>query len=352
MGLELVREYGGNRVGEYPAQPTLFDEQTDTDDESQAPEGVELDLEYDADDWQGLDVTVSTECSAKEWGERPTFFVDGKDVGRTIAWMRAPNGQPIPVRLSQIGSIVMELADGYCRRVFHTVDRVVTMVADPFPWDQVESFAAELQTHGFRLLIATPPEGLSYDFEKMRKVTQNRSNTEMARLEEIAVSRIANYPGIVDGRLEPRSGGLDRRNSPVFGLIKTHYQNYLHPQGLELLYQLGMGQRTPIFTLPHDRFPVASWYLRLSGGGETPNWGIVRIEAPLDWIVTKYPNRSDLSQFANNLSYVIGSYRSKEQSYGRAAVSLHPIVRAEESLGAVFSPSNALNHRLYRLLGI
>lgn len=362
MGLDFVRGYGGSRLDDYAAQPILWE--SDENQDEAADSEVELDCEDAPNDWKPKETAMPGDWRADAWPERPVYFVDGKDVGRTIAWMRSPSGHPIPVRLSQIGSVVMKIEDRACRRVFSTTERVVTMIADPFPWDQIESFAAELQAHGFRLLLAPAPlvesqsqppareRALSFDFEKMRKATQNRSNDEMAGLEEIAVSRINDQPGIVDGRLEPRSGGLDRKTSPIFGVIKTHYRNYLHARGMQLLYQLKVGQRTPIFALPQDRFPVASWYVRLSGGGETPNWGLVRIEVGLGWLRDRFPTVDTQASFANQLSHMIRRYRCTEGSYGRAAVSLHPIVRAEESLGALFVPSAMLTHQFYRLTGL
>jgi len=199
------------------------------------------------------------------------------------------------------------------------------------------------------LLPAFPPDGVpSYDFEKMRKAAQNRSNDEMGVLEEAALAQRSGVPSVVDGRLEPRQGGFDPGQSPVFGVIKTHYKNYLHSMGMQLLYQLDIGQRTPVFSLPKEKLSVVSWYLRLSGGGMTPNWGIVRIEVPMQW----FEARGRDWDFVDRLSRTIFEYRCRERSYSRAAVSLHPIVRAEESLGALFSPTSVLTNRFYRLVGL
>ena len=79
-----------------------------------------------------------------------------------------------------------------------------------------------------------------------------------------------------------------------------------------------------------------------------PTYGIVRIEVPQKW----FESRGFDSQFIDQLSQVICAYRCRESSYGRAPVSLHPIVRAEESLGALFMPTNILTNRFYRLTGL
>jgi hypothetical protein len=161
---------------------------------------------------------------ARDWTERPVRFVDGKDVGQTVACLDSPSGTIVPVRLSEIGSIVMSVRDGELRREFVAVERVVSLVASAFPWEEMEALAAELSAHNFRLLAARPPGGeLSDVIEDMRKAAQNRSLDEMEVLEELAVAQDSETPTVVDGRLERRSGGLNpEHHSPVFGVIKTH----------------------------------------------------------------------------------------------------------------------------------
>jgi hypothetical protein len=106
------------------------------------------------------------------------------------------------------------------------------------------------------------------------------------------------------------------------------------------------------------KFPVVSWYLRLSGGEELmPDYGLVRVEASLKWFIARgygsqnevYPEGAD---FINQLSRTLFEYRCRENSYERSAISLHPIVRAESSLRSLFSPSRMLKSSFYRLTGI
>ena len=359
MALDFMQSYGGCRLDQYDPQPPLEDEPTD--DEQEQADTRDLSYEVARDDWRAINILRPVGWRIDEWQERPVRFVDGKDVGETIAWVRAPRGYPVPIRLSQIGAAVMRIVDGECHREFHIVEKVVSMIADPFPWEEVESLASALQVKGYRFLPAQLPDGKpSYDFEKMRKPTQNRTNDEMRVLEEAALAQNADVPTIVDGLLEPHLGGFDPATSPVFGVIKTHRRNYLHPQGIQLLYQLEPGQRTPIFLLQEEqqsddaqrmarRVPVISWFIRLAGGGgATPNWGLVRVEVTKKW----FQSRGCDAEFVNRLSLAIYEYRCRERSYGRAAVSLHPIVRAEGSLAALFSSTNSLTNRFYRLAGL
>ena len=182
------------------------------DGASEGDEAVGLDYEHDRADWRAITPQVPFGWLPQNWPERPVRFVDGKDVGDTVASIHAPGGYPAPVRLSQIGSIVTRVVDGHCRREFSLVERVVAMAADLFPWNEIEGISTALQEHGLRFLPAKYPGGQpTYDFEPMRKAAQNRSNDEMGLLEEAALGQDLTVPSLVDGRLEPRSGGLPRR---------------------------------------------------------------------------------------------------------------------------------------------
>ena len=155
---------------------------------------------------------------------------------------------------------------------------------------------------------------------------------------------------LVDGRLEPRAGAFDRVHDPVIGLVKSHWRNYLHSQVWRVFYGLLPGQRTPAFRIHARNLDVVSWYVRLEGGrGELPNWGVVRIEiaAPFfeqtldtDWT------------FVDTVSRVVCDYRCRDDTYGRAPVSLAPIQRAEESLGALFTQADHLIARFYHLTNL
>ncbi len=358
-------DHVGCRMEGYPSQVPSWvgaDFQSDALPEDLAGTS-DLDVELPRDEWDAITPQTPDGWRVGEWAERPIRFVDGSDKGDTVAWLRGPLGHPIPVRFSQIGSVVVEVIAGERFRIFDICEPVVSLVADAFEWDEVEAFASELQENGMRLLPAKPPGGvLSYDFETMRKAAQNRSNDEMGILEELAIAQAPDVPTIVDGRLEPRSGGFDPAVSPVIGVVKSHREIYLHPGGLQLLYGLSAGQRTPVFRILKTRkvtetgvelkdinLPVASWYLKLAGGaGAMPTWGYVRVEVAWAWF-EKHPRRFE---WADYLSRALCEYRCRDRNYGRAAVSLDPIVRAEELLAATFEAHRALVNRFYRLAGL
>lgn len=350
------------------------------DDDDEGP--TETDRTYEVQDeraWAAIEPRPPTGWRAVEWPDRPVRFIDGKDVGETAACLTAPfGGYPVPVRLSEIGAVVLREDGGDLRRTYAAVERVVAMATDLFPWDEIEALAISLQQQGFRLLSAPLPmagEGdqrkptASYDYEVMRKSAQNRSNTEMGRLEEAALALENQLPTVVDGRLEPRDGGLDGWTVPAIGVIKTHQHNYLHAHGMRLLYQLGPGQRTPAFliqpgrtaaTPPADastaptrasnRPRVVSWFVRLAQQPDlAPNWGLIRVELPLPWFTKTFGAPSVAGwAFIDTLTMLLREYRCRDETYGRAPISLQPIVRAEQLLGALFTPHAALARRFYR----
>lgn len=351
MGLDFIKQYGGHRLVGYEPQPMLLENASeDTLEEDQSNELIDLSYEVNENYWQSFNLQLPTNWTISDWSDRPLRFIDGKNVGEIIAWLKAPGGYPIPVRFSQIGSVVMRLVNGELKRDFAIIERVISMITSLFPWQEVEAFAAALQKHKFRLLSASLPDGKpSYDFERMRSATEWRTTYEMILLEELAIAQGIDVPTIVDGPLSQRVGGFDHLHSPMFGVIKKHHKNYLHSLGLQILYDLEVGQRTPMFSVKNLKLPIISWYVRISGGVNiAPNWGIVRVEVSKEWFENNQP---DLS-FVDRLSSTIYQYRCREASYSRAPVSLHPIVRAEESLGALLSPTSALTNRFYHLTNL
>ncbi|MBW3597268.1 MAG: hypothetical protein KY475_08340, partial [Planctomycetes bacterium] len=241
------------------------------------------------------------------------------------------------------------------RRAFATVERVVTMITDPFPWREVESFAVALRSIGLRLLPATPPTDEtgrsrpSFDFELLRRRTEYRSTYEMATLEELALHQDPHRPSLADGRLESRVRTLELRAIPAVGLIKTHRENYLHPQGWRAFYDLAPGQRTPTFVIPSQRLSVVSWYLRLSGGDDDgPTWGVVRVEMTEAF----FQSLPDPWPYVDALSAWLVELRCRRAGYDRAPISLAPIVQAEESLRSLFSPPDYLKWWFYRETGL
>lgn len=348
--IDFLQNNGACRVRAHIGPPATFGD-NNTNDQADEMDGDKVDLSCEdaTHNWSPKDTQQSKYLGV--WPYRPERFIDGKDVGRTVSWLRSPQGYPVPVRLSQIGAVVMRNEKGSLRREFAVVERVVSMAVDFFPWNEIEAFAIALKEHGFRLLICQPLQnGWSFDFERMRQATQNRSLDEMTRLEKQALALANNIPTLVDGRLRPRSGAFNHESSPVIGMIKTLRNIQLHPKGWQVFYDLKPGERTPAFIIHEDRISVLTWYLRITGGNnELPNWGVIRLEIPLKFFENEL--NGDWRHI-DQYSQLVCDYRCRDQAYSRAPVSIHPVQRAEESLGAIFSNSDRLINHFYHLTGL
>jgi hypothetical protein len=349
MGLDFLHHYGGRRLQAFVVQPVLDSPEILDDIEDSVPT-VQLDLEYPLDGWRPVPVSDGP----LDDNSLPRRFIDGCHAGETVAWLQDDLGHPIPVRLAEIGGVCLRVEGRVLRREFAVVERVVSMIVEPFPQLEVHAFAQALAEHNLRLLPAKLPlldrevRGLTYDFERMREQARVRSQYEMEALEEKALCHDPDTPSLVDGRLG-RFQKADLSRYRVVGVIKQQRENYLHAKGWQTLYALEPGQRTPAFRLPSKNLPVVSWYLKLEGArGALPNWGIVRVEIHEDHFEQEGLDFS----YLDRLSRFLLSLRCRQGSYARAPVSLEPIVRAEESLKALFSPPDMLAQHFYHLTGL
>jgi hypothetical protein len=353
MSLDFLREHSGRRLRPDPS--ALGSGGDDEDDEAPlvGEEPVGLDVEMPRAQWGPVDALHDAGAAHL----LPIRFVDGCHRGQTVAWVQDADGHPLPVMLAEVGGVCLRRHGRALRRECAFVERVVTMVIDPFPWHEIEAFAVALRAVGLRLVPASPPKDdndkpyFSFDFELMRKRTQNRANYEMEVLEEVAIAQDPHAPTLIDGRLGPRIHGLERKDVPVVGVVKTHSGEYLHEQGWRTFYALRPGQRTPAFRIPHKDLPVISWFLRLTDGGreaDSPAWGIVRAELTEQFFQTLPDPRAYISA----LSAWLFQVRCRRADYTRAPISLEPIVQAEESLSSLLSPPEYLKSWFYRQTGI
>jgi hypothetical protein len=353
----FFRRHAGAAVGTYPIQSEL-DTVSETRDEQ-----IEWGIEQPADAWK----PVALPETPAHPGEIPERFIDGCQSGHAVACLRAPGvGWPVPVFLAEVGGVAVRLHGRDLRRDFFGLDRVVSFVTDAFPWPEVEALAsalANLPNFPLRVLPTDRPKVEDpidlFDYEKMRKAAQNRANNEMSNWEAIALAADRTTPTLCDGRLEPRlrSSAAADRYALVVGVVKTHSANLLHPQGWRTLLDLKPGQRTPFFRIAKtakgeaNDLPVATWFVKMAGGEEVmPNWAAVRVEVP--WIQFVRRPEPDRSGFVSRLSRWLIDARCRQQSYARMAVSLEPIVRAEDCLKSLFTPFGVLRNRFLRHAGV
>ncbi|VTR98981.1 hypothetical protein [Tuwongella immobilis] len=344
MSLEFVHNYQGNRY--QPPPQSLPAMPPDDSDESGTAE-PELDLEYPRDSWKSLPIATKD----GDLTDLPQRFIDGRHRGETVLWLSAPTGEPIPVRLAEIAAGCITLQG---RRENQVVQRVVSLISQPFPWEEIEGFVTALQVHGYRFLDAPAPldesgaRRVSFDFGTMENQPRTRVQREMQVLEEMILCQNLDVPTLMDGRIGWFSQpGLETRN--IVGVIKNTRERYLHNEGIQVLMRLSPAERTPFFAVQSHDMPVITWFLRLAGSNRSmPNSGIVRIEVPKKRFETQQLG----SDFVNRLSKRIYDLRSRHSDYQRSAISLEPIVRVEASLSACMTPPQHYQNRFYRLLNI
>ncbi len=347
----FFRKHAATAVGPTPVQPNVT-----PGDDGDEPDAIERGCEMPEAEWQAV---VVSEAPARE-GEFPVRFIDGSQAGQPVVCVRTAEGWPIPLLISEVGAVALRGVGRRFEREFVAVERVLSFVADPFPWEEVEAFAAALVNIPelkLRVLPANlPKEKYSpFDYEIMRTQARARAQQEMTTLERLALSVDRTAPTLVDGPLNRVMGSPDPFGPLVIGVAKTQSADYLHAKGWQTLLDLKPGQRTPVFKIlglgggREANLPVASWYLKLAGGPQlAPNWGYVRVEVPWGQFESQF--KGDFG-FVNRLSRWLIDARCRTDSYARMPVSLDPIVRAEDALKPLFTPLQVLVNRLYRQAG-
>lgn len=347
----FFREHDATPVGLSPSLPILT-----TDEDADEPLTV-VDLTVEVNPAEKWKPQAIPEQPVAGPGEFPVRFIDGSQSGQPVLSLTVRGrGWPIPLFLAEVGAVALRLEDRRFVREFRMVERVLGFVADPFPWAEVEAFAAELMNKSefrIRVLPANMPDLKKYspfDYEAMRNQARARVQEEMTNLERLALAVDRSVPTLVDGPLDRVMGEPEPSGPLVVGVPKIQAASYLNDATWPTLLKLRPGQRTPVFKIGREgSIPVATWYLKLAGGPRlAPNWGYVRVEIPWNQFV-----RRDLDfGFVNRLSRWLIDARCRTDSYARMPVSLDPIVRAEDALKPLFTPVSVLVNRLYRTAGL
>jgi hypothetical protein len=350
----FLRAYGASGVGNTPAQPFL---PVMNDEEEPKADTVDLEIELPLQKWTAR---IVAEGPAKA-SEHPIRFIDGSFAAIPVLYLRPPQGWPIPVLLSEVGAVALRLERRNLVRDLALVERVVSFVADPFPWSEIEAFAAavvvdpELKAR-FVPANRPPAERNPFDYEVMRAQAYHRCEQEMLNAERLALASNVTTPTLVDGKLPGRIGSAAAAERPLLVGVVKRVAADLPPEGWKTLLNLRPGQRTPVFKLAgmgggrEADMPTASWFLKLVGGPRlAPNWGYVRVDVP--WVQFEDHFASSFS-FVGRLSRWLIDARCRQESYARMPVSLEPIVRAEDSLKSLFTPFGLLRSRFQRHAGM
>jgi hypothetical protein len=149
-----------------------------------------------------------------------------------------------------------------------------------------------------------------------RRVGQFRQQMEHALAEELAApDRVV----VLDG---PLSFVRDAPG-PIVGAVKSHHRMYLPPAEARTVVALGVGQRTPLFAIGHDRL---SWYQRLPGVGEDGWAGILRGE------VARALGTADARRLADRAARELPRYAGRPHRDPRAPQNLAPVAGLEARL--------------------
>lgn len=345
----FFREHEATPVGLSPTLPTLPPEEGGDEGAPVADWTVEV----VPDAWKPKLVPEQPAVA----GEYPVRFIDGCQAGQPVLCLSVRGrGWPIPLFLAEVGAVALRSEGRQFVREFRVVERVLSFVADPFPWAEVEAFAAAMAADPeFRIRVLPAnmprPEHSPFDYEVMRGQARARAQEEMTNLERLALAVDRSVPALVDGPLDRVTGEPDATSPLLVGVPKVQAASYLHDQGWRTLLALRPAHRTPVFRIVREgSISVATWYLKLACGPQSaPNWGFVRVEVP--W--GQFQHRGGAaSGFVDRLSRWLVDARCRADSYARMPVSLDPIVRAEDALKPLFTPLPVLVNRLYRRSGL
>jgi hypothetical protein len=317
----------------------------------------------EAEDEQAMSAKLeaaSYEMPAWEWrpippaGEpasAPRRFIDGSLRSKTIGIIRVA-GRPRPLVMGAVGALELRLngrhlvrqKDGY------RIETVLCMAANGIETKLLLELSTVLSDAGVRL-VAKEMDADTLDFEVLRRRAWDFAKDEMEEFERALLLGDSTTPALADGLLERRLVTISSQQQPVVGVVKQILKHYLPAPLMALLYDLGSGERSPAFLLKTKNAQLVSWYLRLGEGTDLgPGQGLVRLAVPLEYLERRFPSAAERTQELSALSNWLRRFRCRELSYARSAVSLEPIVRAEEQLHALLPSISEAAAKVRRLL--
>jgi len=365
--------------------------------------------------WQPLDVRPRAQGAGFDWGSRPLRFVASCDVGREVAWLRDGQGEPVPLRLAQLGALSLQApavrSEGRfqaraLRRPWARLERVVALAADRFEWDEIEEWSTLLASQGFRLLIvpdsASSLEPTSGNWKLSATACEARARTseEALRLERQAIRAALARP-------QPRAGTafptLDEPEAPVFvsgslvlrrgafgpgqavvGVCSPHpllppiilpewqptpavsgsphsaqglaeaEQASIPRQVWRTIYALGSGQRTPVWRCDEPACPLACWFVRLHAASSSPGseGSTGAADSPLSGVVRVEVRRELWAAQEDPQRFAEGLSSLLLDARTHGQGRLWPATRAWQHLRALLTPHPALEARFGRLCGL
>ncbi len=331
---EVLAKYNARLLDDYPVLPVFPGDELEESEVAPEEGEVERDYELPLDRWGAIP-------SREGGGHLPTRYIDGTIVARTVGALTDPQGRQRPMLLAVIGAAALELDSSVLtrREMDFEVETLLAMITKGLKDSDLHQMTLGLEDLGLRFL-QLPARTLSTDFELARAHTFDGAREEMLQAERRLMLAGLDQPTLVDGVLEDRLGDLDSWDVPIVGVVKRllRIRHHLHQAGINLVYTLRPGERTPAIVLqtkpkPYMFKPVVSWFLRLSGEGHiAPSWGVVRVAIPQEYFEGTLGKSFEA---INEISGWLYTLRCRDRSYARMPVSLEPIVRVEEHLQAL-----------------
>ncbi|MBV9101903.1 MAG: hypothetical protein JO198_12780 [Candidatus Dormibacteraeota bacterium] len=304
----------------------------DADDEEQQAAKLEQ-ASYEVPAWEWRPI-----ASGGVPTRPPTRFIDGTLHSRTFGVIRA-NGALRPLILASIAAAELRLEGRTLRRPEDGWrNDCVLCIAVDIGTDLTLELKEAASACGVRL-VARESEAAAHDFELSRRRAWDFAKREMEALERALLLRDPETPALADGLLERRLVTIESQRQAAVGMVKQVLRHYLPAPLTSLLYELSPGERTPAFLLQTTNAHLVSWYLRLGEGAMMgPGQGIVRLSMPLEYLERAFPAADDRSREISAISHRLRQLRCRQESYGRSAVSLEPIVTTEEVLRTLVPP--------------
>lgn len=329
-------------LGQAGYSPYPLIDQVEAEDE-EGPTAERFEYERDTESW--APITAHGPAVAA-----PVRFVDGSVVS-TTAGVCCVDGIYRPILIASLGAMELWLE---ARRLHRPKPGYRVMVAAAMVSNRIrarllDELRGELSDLGIQL-IALESEDPLHSYEVLQRRTWDYLKQEMEGLEREILLGLPEVPSLADGLLERRLTTIQSQRQPVVGMVKRNLRQYLPNSLAPVLYELQAGQRSPAFVIKTPHAELVSWYLRLTDGPMGPGAGLIRLAVPKEYLEREFVEDERFREISG-ISRRLCELRCRQESYGRHAVSLEPIVRLEEQLHALLPPINQFAARLRRRLG-